>query len=77
MLHPSVAERFTRCAPGLSPVARRTLRTNLRFTGRRVVPQLYPADLPLPRERAKAPYSPAQKPNMRCGKQCGCALTAR
>jgi integrase len=60
VLHPSVAERFTRCAPGLSPVARRTLRTNLRFTGRRVVPQLYPADLPLPRERAKEPYSPAQ-----------------
>jgi hypothetical protein len=48
LLHPSVAERFTRCAPGLSPVARRTLRTNLRFIGRRVVPQLYPADLPLP-----------------------------
>jgi hypothetical protein len=60
VLHPSVAERFTRCAPGLSPVARRTLRTNLRFIGRRAVPQLYPADLPLPRERAKAPYSPAQ-----------------
>jgi len=60
LLHPSVAERFTRCAPGLSGVARRTLRTNLRFIGRRVVPHLYPADLPLPRERAKAPYSPAQ-----------------
>ena len=60
VLHPSVAERFTRCAPGLSPVARRTLRTNLRFIGRRVVPQLYPQDLPLPRERAKAPYSPAE-----------------
>ena len=60
MLHPSVAERFTRCAPGLSGVARRTLRTNLRFIGRRVVPHLYPADLPLPRERAKAPYSLAQ-----------------
>ena len=60
VLHPSVAERFTRCAPGLSPVARRTLRTNLRFTGRRVVPQLYPADMPLPRERAKVPYSPAE-----------------
>ena len=42
LLHPSVAERFTRCAPGLSKVARRTLRTNLRFIGRRVVPQLYP-----------------------------------
>jgi integrase len=60
VLHPSVAERFTRCAPGLSPVARRTLRTNLRFIGRRAVPHLYPADLPLPRERAKAPYGPAQ-----------------
>jgi integrase len=60
VLHPSVAERFTRCAPGLSPVARRTLRTNLRFIGRRVVPHLYPADLPLPRERAKRPYDPAQ-----------------
>jgi integrase len=60
VLHPSTAERFTRCAPGLTGVARRTLRTNLRFIGRRVVPQLYPADLPLPRERAKTPYSPAQ-----------------
>jgi integrase len=60
LLHPSVAERFTRCAPGLSGVARRTLRTNLRFIGRRVVPQFYPADLPLPRERSKEPYSPAQ-----------------
>jgi len=60
LLHPSVAERFTRCAPGVSGVARRTLRTNLRFIGRRVVPHLYPADLPLPRERAKRPYSPAE-----------------
>jgi hypothetical protein len=60
LLHPSVAERFTRCAPGLSGVARRTLRTNLRFTGRRVMPQLYPQDMPLPREHAKAPYSPAE-----------------
>jgi integrase len=60
LLHPSAVERFTRCAPGLSPAARRTLRTNLRFIGRRVVPQFYPADLPLPRERAKKPYSPAE-----------------
>jgi len=60
VLHPSVAERFTRCAPGLSGVARRTLRTNLRFIGRRVVPHLYPADAPLPRERAKQPYSSAE-----------------
>jgi integrase len=60
VLHPSVAERFTRCAPDVSGAARRTLRTNLRFIGRRVVPQLYPADLPLPRERARSPYSPAE-----------------
>jgi integrase len=60
LLHPSAVERFTRCAPGLSGPARRTLRTNLRFIGRRVVPQLYPADLPLPRERAKKPYGAAE-----------------
>ena len=60
LLHPSAAERFTRCAPGLSGVARRTLRTNLRFIGRRVVPQLYPADMQLPREHSKEPYSPAE-----------------
>ena len=53
-------ERFTRCAPGLSGAARRTLRTNLRFTGRLVVPHLYPADAPLPRDRAKQPYSAAE-----------------
>src|SRR5260370_10477028 len=57
LLHPAVTERFSRAAPGLSGVARRTLRTNLRFIGRRVVPQFYPADVPLPRERSKKPYS--------------------
>jgi integrase len=41
-------------------VARRTLRTNQRFIGRSVAPQLHPADAPLPRERSKMPYSPAQ-----------------
>jgi hypothetical protein len=60
LLHPSVIERFTAHAPGLSGVSRRTLRTSLRFLARAVVPQLDPADAPLPRERAKAPYSPAQ-----------------
>jgi len=60
LLHPSVIERFARCAPGLSGVARRTLRTNLRFIARRVVPHLAPADVPLPREHAKAPYSAAE-----------------
>ena len=60
LLHPSVIERFTAYSPGLSWPARRTLRTNLRFLASAVVPQLDPADLPLPRERAKAPYSPAE-----------------
>ena len=60
LLHPSVIERFTAHAPGLTAVTRRTLRTNLRFLARRVVPGLAPADAPLPRERAKRPYSPAE-----------------
>ncbi len=60
LLHPSVIERFAAHAPGLSGPARRTLRTNLRFLARRVVPHLAPADAPLPRERAKAPYSAAE-----------------
>jgi integrase len=60
VFHPSVIERFARAAPGLSGVARRTLRTNQRFIGRSVAPQLHPADAPLPRERSKMPYSPAQ-----------------
>jgi len=60
LLHPSVIERFAVTAPGLSGPARRTLRTNLRFLARRVVPELAPADAPLPRERARAPYSEAE-----------------
>jgi integrase len=60
LLHSSVIERFTAHAPGLTGVTRRTLRANLRFLARAVVPQLCPADLPLPRERAKAPYNPAE-----------------
>jgi hypothetical protein len=60
LLHPSVIERFTAHSPGLSGPARRTLRTNLRFIARAVVPQLDPADAPLPRERARAPYTPAE-----------------
>lgn len=59
VLHPSVIERFTAHAPGLSSAARRTLRTNLRFIARTVTPRLHPSDAPLPRERAKAPYSVA------------------
>ena len=60
LLHPSVIERFTAHAPGLSGPARRTLRTSLRFLARQVVPQLDPADAPLPRERAKARYTAAE-----------------
>src|SRR5271157_5964999 len=60
LLHPSVIERFAVSAPGLPGSARRTLRTNLRFIAREVVPALAPVDAPLPRERAKAPYSAAE-----------------
>ena len=60
LLHSPVIGRFAAHAPGLSGVTRRTLRTNLRFLARAVVPALAPADTPLPRERAKAPYSPAE-----------------
>ena len=60
LLHPSVIERFTAHGPGLSGPARRTLRTNLRFLARAVVPQLDLADAPLPRERAKARYTAAE-----------------
>ena len=60
LLHSSVIERFAAHAPGLTGVTRRTLRTNLRFLARAVVPALAPADAPLPREHAKAPYAPAE-----------------
>ena len=60
LLHSSVIERFAAHAPGLTGVTRRTLRTNLRFLARAVVPALAPADAPLPREHAKAPYSRAE-----------------
>ena len=60
LFHPSVIERFTAHAPGLTGVTRRTLRASLRFLARAVVPALAPADRPLPREHAKAPYTPAE-----------------
>jgi len=60
-LHPSVIERFILTAGrDLSGPTRRTLRTNLRYAARRAGPQLGPPPVPLPRERAKAPYSPAE-----------------
>jgi hypothetical protein len=60
LLHPSVIERFAAHAPGLTGVTRRTLRTNLRFIARRVVPGIHPPDAALPRQRAKAPYSQSE-----------------
>jgi integrase len=60
-LHPSVIERFIVTAgQQLSAPTRRTLRTNLRYAARRAGPQLGPPPVPLPRQRAKAPYSTAQ-----------------
>jgi integrase len=52
-------ERFalTGCA-ALSPATRRTLRTNLRALAR--AHEAHPSPQPLPRERAKAPYSQAE-----------------
>jgi integrase len=60
LLRSSVIERFTAHAPGLTGVTRRTLRASLRFLARQVVPALAPADTPLPRGHAKAPYVPAE-----------------
>ena len=60
LLRPSVTGRFAAHAPGISGPARRTLRTSLRFLARKVVPHLLPADEPLPRERARAPCTPAE-----------------
>jgi integrase len=60
-LHPSVIERFiVTSGRELSAPTRRTLRTNLRYAARRAGPQLGPAPVALPRQRAKAPYSAAQ-----------------
>jgi len=60
-LHPSVIERFILTAGReVSAPTRRTLRTSLRYAARRAGPQLGPAPVSLPRERAKAPYSAAE-----------------
>lgn len=60
LLRPSVIERM--CTPGTSAMSaptRRTLRTNLRAIARAVRPDAPPTPQ-LSRERAKAPYSPAE-----------------
>jgi integrase len=61
VLCPSLIERFIVTeAAALGPATRRTLRSNLRFLARGVAVNQPPAPVPLSRERAKAPYSPAQ-----------------
>lgn len=61
LLCEAVIERFTLCGTGgLSPASVRTLRTNLRALARCLERYPEPASTPLPREHAKAPYSPAQ-----------------
>lgn len=61
LLHAAVIERFILCGcDGLAPASVRTLRSNLRFLARALQAHLSPAPSPLPRERAKAPYTQAQ-----------------
>lgn len=58
LLHPAVIERFILAAPKtLSPASVRTLATNLRALARALQAHPQPAPTPLPRERAKPPYS--------------------
>jgi len=60
LLAPSVIERF--CALGLKSVSfatRRTVRSNLRYVAARVL-AVRASPAPLPRERAKRPYSGAE-----------------
>jgi integrase len=54
----ALLERFILCATiGNSAATRRTLRTNLRALARDVAPPVGPGATPLPRERAKVPYT--------------------
>ena len=58
---PSVIERFIVVeTAALGPATVRTLRSNLRFIARAILVHQPPAPIPLPRERARAPYSPAE-----------------
>ena len=57
VLDPSVIERFCSSAKAGSPPTRRTLRSNLRHLARAAVPHSPPRPVPMPREKAKAPYS--------------------
>jgi integrase len=61
VLSPALIERFivTQGADH-GPATRRTLRSNLRFLSAACVTNAPPAPVPLARERAKAPYAPAE-----------------
>ena len=58
VLHRSLIERFSSDGD-MSPMTRRTLRTNLRSLSERVLTS-GPHPVPLPRERAKSPYTPEE-----------------
>ncbi len=60
LLQPAFVERFVASAKGFSAPTRRTLRTNLRSLARALEAWPEPPPAPLPRERAKAPYTPAE-----------------
>ncbi len=61
LLDPAVVERFIiEGCRSVSPATRRTLRTNLRALARSLERYPRPLATPLPRERAKAPYSEAE-----------------
>jgi integrase len=61
LLSDATVERFVLTGTGgVSPATARTLRTNLRALGRAVEPHPAPRPVGLQRERAKAPYSPAE-----------------
>jgi integrase len=61
LLGDAVIERFIICGTrGLSPATARTLRTNLRALARMLEAHPDPLPTPLPRERAKPPYSAAE-----------------
>ncbi len=57
VLQPSVIERFCASPRAGSTPTRRTLRSNLRHLAARAVADVPPGPTPMPRERAKAPYS--------------------
>jgi integrase len=61
LLSEAVIERFVLIGcSGVSPATRRTLRTNLRSLARSLERYPQPAAVPLPRERAKRPYTEAE-----------------